>query len=476
MDRLRNLCAKQIVSIGIAALTFHQLLRWYHSAALAARLKGRKKIDLLDSEIFPVIMMSPATSTITFFSGSPISTTIHLENRVAEIVKVNPWLLSVLDHDPKTGRVAAFYPESVDDESCRSVLCYVKSSDILQGISYDRMVQSLQPLLCKTSSEALGTGAPLFSVTVVVPDDNGMDTKSYAVVVSASHSLVDGHGFYKVHNMLSFDAKVEPLSPGRKDHVPKKILESMGGEPSLMASCPSGFLARFILGQMHAAIFPQTKHLCFEVSHDWLIECKRYTAAENLAAVPWVSSNDCMVSTFLNCLRPDCAMMAMNFRDKIDDCGEDDVGNYEDLLTYMKGDYENPSLIRKSVGESRPWSRDSKWFYRRASESKMLSNLQHAFGATYGATTNWSTFSHPLVMGSSMGAAGGAWGKEELHLPLFDWAKACPACIFGSMVLFRPAEGRGLAAMVAGKQKLLDAVLESGMVGQILQMPGGGPI
>ena len=58
---------------------------------------------------------------------------------------------------------------------------------------------------------------------------------------------------------------------------------------------------------------------------------------------------------------------------------------------------------------------------------------------------------------------------QELHIPLFDWPRACPACIFGSLVIFRPAAGK-LGAMVAGKQELLDKVQASGMVGELLDI------
>ena len=166
----------------------------------------------------------------------------------------------------------------------------------------------------------------------------------------------------------------------------------------------------------------------------------------------FVSTNDCAVSTFLNCLRPDCAMMAINFRGRLEGCGEAEVGNYEDLITYMKGDYETSVLLRRSVSGPP---------YRRAGGgTAMLTNWEHLRGATYGVVTNWSTFARPLSLGVGTGEA-------ELHLPLFDWSKAVPACILGSMVLFQPAEGR-IAVMVAGKQELIDAVKKSGMVGAAL--------
>lgn len=89
----------------------------------------------------------------------------------------------------------------------------------------------------------------------------------------------------------------------------------------------------------------------------------------------------------------------------------------------------------------------------------MLTNREH-MSASYGAVTNWSTFARPLSLPHSV---------QELHLPVFDWDQACPACVFGSLVIFQPASGR-VAAMVAGKQALIDAIRANGMVGAPLDI------
>ena len=141
--------------------------------------------------------------------------------------------------------------------------------------------------------------------------------------------------------------------------------------------------------------------------------------------------------------------MAINFRGKLEGCGEEDAGNYEELITYLRGDYETPALLRKSVS-GRP--------YRRAGTppTAMLTNWEHMRGGTYGAITNWSTFAKELKLDGA---------TEELHLPLFDWAKACPACVFGSLCIFQSAPGK-VAAMAAGTSALIDAIKQCGMAGE----------
>eukprot|EP00593_Proboscia_inermis_P009525 CAMPEP_0171308820 /NCGR_PEP_ID=MMETSP0816-20121228/18939_1 /TAXON_ID=420281 /ORGANISM="Proboscia inermis, Strain CCAP1064/1" /LENGTH=152 /DNA_ID=CAMNT_0011791957 /DNA_START=199 /DNA_END=657 /DNA_ORIENTATION=+ len=150
--------------------------------------------------------------------------------------------------------------------------------------------------------------------------------------------------------------------------------------------------------------------------------------------------------------------MAINFRGRIDGCTDDDVGNYEDLLSYTKDDYVTPSLIRKSV--SGP--------YRRAGNGKMPSNWEHATRGTYAAITNWATFARDIQVGGVKDAAARPT-KQLIHVPLFDFPKATPACTFGSMVMFKPKEG-DVAVLIGGKQELIDKIKSSGMVGEPLDM------
>ena len=167
--------------------------------------------------------------------------------------------------------------------------------------------------------------------------------------------------------------------------------------------------------------------------------------------MPFVSTNDCIVSCFLSCLDADCGLMPVNFRGKLDGCDEHWAGNYEDLITYMRPDYATPALIRKSVGV--PGDRR----YRRAAEppTAMLTNTQWLGGATVGVMTNWATFARPLELD----------GVQQLHLPLLDWNASTPPSVFGAMVIFRPRAGC-LAAFVGGSRAFVEKVRTSGMVGE----------
>ena len=90
------------------AQSVSRLARW-RSRRRAARLAGHTKIDLLPVERSLMLMMCPAITTVTFFDGSATAAEAYLFERVAAIVKANPWLASVLDRDPDSGEMAAYY-------------------------------------------------------------------------------------------------------------------------------------------------------------------------------------------------------------------------------------------------------------------------------------------------------------------------------------------------------------------------------
>jgi len=420
--------AKALAVAAGAAAALAYYLRRRRRAARMKLLATHTKIRLLASERGAVVTMSPATSTVTFFKGSPRRVENKLRNKVAAIVEANPWLAARLDDD-ENGELALFVPPELPERFA------VRYDIAVERTPYASLVEALAPVLCGTSVECRGTAKPLFQVSLV-----SCANDTYALVVSANHSLLDGHGYYRIYNMLSEGAAVERLDPARKFHIPAKMVAAMNDERSLLQQASPGFLFRFITAQIKNAVAPSTHCHAFYIDEDWVARAKR-----DADGVDFVSTNDCITSEFCSLLNCDVALMAINFRGKIDGCGDDDVGNYEDLLAYTPRDYASPSLIRRSV---------SGVPYFRASGAPLPSNLEH-LAATYGAITNWATFARPLEID----------GVQQLHLPLLDWNASTPPSVFGAMVVFRPKAGC-LAAFVGGSSAFVERVKASGMVGE----------
>ena len=75
--------------------------------------------------------------------------------------------------------------------------------------------------------------------------------------------------------------------------------------------------------------------------------------------------------------------------------------------------------------------------------------------------TNWATFAKPLDLFEG--------STQVLHVPILDWPKANPAGLLGSMLVFRPHEGR-LAVMAAGDAAFVERLARSGMPGEKLAL------
>ena len=482
-------------TLAVSGLVAYQLYGWRRRQLCAERVAGHRKIPLLPSERGPVVCMSPATSTITFFQGPMDVAAAYLAKRVSEIASSNPWLASVLDTDPETGEMAAFVPRGEKADAAQKRL-FANRKDISVGFApqrggeegervlpYHAMVRNLTQVLCKPSVESIGTGAPLFSVTLV----SGARGDEFAVIASANHSLVDGHTFYQIHNMLCRGETVRALSPVRKLDAPSRITEALGGVPSTMTACPPGFLVRFVGSQIASAVgfSAKTRVVGFYVNEAWIHDQKklwrtpgspvkrltnRITGSPTKKSfVPFVSTNDCLVSAFANALRPTMCAMAANFRGKAPGLDDDDAGNYEDLIEYYDFsdtndetldsshsstcDYANPALIRRSV-QGAP--------YARAVTTGTLSNADFLFRVgKVGVATNWATFAKPLDLFKG--------STQVLHVPILDWPKANPAGLLGSMLVFRPHEGR-LAVMAAGDAAFVERLARSGMPGEKLAL------
>jgi hypothetical protein len=381
---------------------------------------------------------------------------------VAEIVAANPWLASVLERDPGSGVMAAYYPPpGAEARSCFEVRDDIALSRGSCSTPYPAMVAALPPALCKKSGQSVGKGTPLWRVCLV-PDAQDPGGR-FALVVSANHSLMDGHCYYNVYNMLSVKAEVRALSPIRKQEMPAKMAEALRGGPSLSGGSPTGMAIRIVGGLIWSALFPATCAFGFHASDEWVEARKAAVAAAaaklgdpDSSGVAFVSTNDVLTSAFSVCLRCDHAVMAVNMRGKVQGCKESDAGNYQDTISYRPEDYATPELIRRSVaGGGRP--------YVRAADppTRMLTSWEHVSGSTYGLITNWATFAGALIVPGA---------EEDLHLPLFDFPGTTPAKVLAIMVIFRSGPGKGVGVMVAGTRQLIEAVKASGMVGRPLKI------
>jgi len=186
-------------------------------------VRGKEVVQLHELEREMSILELPIGS-ISFFEGDYKAAAAHLERRVEEILKANPWLggrllpmpdLQVV-YDPKgedrpPGIFQAFEPGIIP---LKHSTPYEMHSEMLHGAVVPR------------NDKTVGQNQPLWRVSVI-PDVGEWETK-FAVAVSMSHAIGDAHTYYKFYNMLHCEAPVEAMNPTRIANYKEAVHEYVG--------------------------------------------------------------------------------------------------------------------------------------------------------------------------------------------------------------------------------------------------------
>jgi hypothetical protein len=460
------------------------------------RQEGCEIVQLMPNENSFIVTTSPPMNTVTFFEAVTAedveAARTYFEARTEAIVEANPWLAGFLDVDPtdKSGYLSLFVPPEGEGNSRPSF----EVLDTLGPLSedYHTMVKTLEKAMIGNTVGHVASvettkedgWEPLWKVAFI-PDTSGEKDNDeggnlkFGLVVSGNHSLIDGHGYYRLFNMLSSQEPIQSLSPIRKHNLGDRIKAATGTETNFLESPPLAFVLGFVSSVIRNAIFPQTKSIGFEVSQDWIDQQKKdYRSSilegtatdgpamdnvEDPSPPAFLSTNDLVVSSFCQETECDLALMATNLRGRAKGCTDDLVGNYEHLLAYTKDDYSSPQDIRRSISGP-PYQRVG------AGTTSLPSSFQYLFGGlTYAAITNWATFATAeIAVGDNPMSS--TYAKQTLHLPLFDFPESTPACTYSSMVIFRPRAG-AVAILAGGKERLMNKLKIGGIVGSMLYEP-----
>ena len=466
---------------------------------------GMCKLDLLPSERGRFFCATPAISTVTFFELTPDDVQSHrkggeninnnekrkamnaviqyFKNKVDAILDANPWLRSDLRYDANKD-MAAYYPESrqMDKKQYFELRNDISLNYPECLYRYEEIGRLLKPTLCKSSDDAIGRSAPLFKVTLVPccsrkekesdddeeeeeeedgkcsPHQSNQDYSHVALVLSGNHSLLDGYSLYMLYNMLSIDQPIRSLNATRKQEIPDKIIKALKSEKSFVDEANTGFIIKYIFKSMlNKFFFPQAESRIFYINETWVHDAKKKTLAsisdnEGESVSP-VSTNDVLVSEISKGMQNDGSdlevIMAVNFRNRIENCTNDDVGNYENCITYKAADFATASLIRKSLSGE---------YYFRASKpvTKRWSIFEAFWGKSkIGLLSNWSKFPVTLKLHDNV-------AKEVLHLPLFDNSGA-PVSVANGAVIFRPTANK-TALFIFGDKAFVEYVNDAEFV------------
>lgn len=311
---------------------------FYFRRRKAARIANKSVLELLPFERSTLLAEENSVSTITFFSGSHASAAEYLATRVAEILKFNPWCGGWLENGK------CYYDSTADVGVFRA--CAAGEIPLSRGTSMRKMGAAVATLLCKKGQP--GFGVPIFRVTLVPDSDD--PAMRFALVVSMSHVIGDGHTFYMLHNMLSANDNVVALDAQRRPGVSDAIDAAMGDGKHAIFN--PGFVMNCIGGLLYSALLRTTVEVrTFHVDETYIAAQK--SAAKASGASAFVSTNDVITSWFLQRGGFGLGMMAVNFRGRLPDAPMSLAGNYESVVLYRLADVATPSLLRRSLAKFR---------------------------------------------------------------------------------------------------------------------------
>lgn len=163
----------------------------------------------------------PSVSTVTFFEGkAPMD---YLQDRVNEITVANPWLAGTVCKDE--GEATLRYEADVSDDA----KCIIKVESVadvhLPIADYTATSKAIEDagMLVDEPAKLINSGLPVFKISVLGISDGG-----FALVMSLSHIVGDGHTYYRIYNMLSTNCSVLPMIVGRNPNFISATQRAMG--------------------------------------------------------------------------------------------------------------------------------------------------------------------------------------------------------------------------------------------------------
>ncbi len=403
------------LATGAAGLASLSLLLWLWKGRSSIPTVGSDYIttELLDLESTSLMLMVPSISTLTFFQGvseNDFETTKqYLQERITDIVRLNPWLEGKITKHPQSGRVLMHHKEFNGTLKASTFQCI--ESDVLSDTTdYTTITKTLNSMGLSVNdgntvlaNTAKGIEEPLIRITLV----KLRDSHKFALFFSLSHIIADGHTFYSLYGMLSHTpSATNPLRSliiDRLHSFSKKLEVAMDGNDTYTWAFSPGVMLNIV----KTMIFHKPPIVIMQNPIDpaWIEEQKkahicRYQEQKDESLPSFVSTNDILTSSHFRALQCDVGMMAMNLRNKFPELTDNHAGNYEALVAYQSDDFEYPHLIRQSIP-----------IFRRV-HHKPLPSFFSSLTFKVGVASSWVTFYQEISFPGSI--------KHLYHIPYFN--------------------------------------------------------
>ena len=438
---------------GLMGWLFVRKQRKAHETADDSNSNSFTYVRLTEFEDMALTRGSAPISTITWFSGNHEHASVVIQQRVEQICKANPWLLGhIVKGKEGDGKNYIAYKHTEESTSpvcvdAGAVLKHVQAQDstLDRDTPFANVASRCGTLILKMHNDM---HQPFWKVSIV-PCSKSPST-TFAVVVSMSHVVGDGHTFYSLHNMLLGGEKVRAMQVERIAETTKLQIERMGiKEQRIMSS--AGFILCAIRGLLlqkvlapilglvstHHRFHPHARYFMVDLT----VMAQLKTQAASDKEVPFCSSNDVITSWFLRNCGCQHGLMAINFRNRLDRHSNAHAGNYENLLYYRsQKDCATPALVRQSLAKLK----------RSVTYTVPPSVLEMATGSV-AFCTNWASFNADKV--DLPGC------RQQVHLPIYDLVDNLPSTM-AVCIIFKP-NPKQLAICVSGTPDKMQGVSQA---------------
>jgi len=402
-------------------------------------------LPLLPFETTPIMFdAQTGISSVTWYTlgGYENLATIQdkLKKRTKQVLEQNPWLAGRLENIDGKG-ICIVYPKTIDnvDDQVQRIFTINSNIQLSKTMSYNELSATVDPLLAKSGGAILKSNGnePFWKVSLVVNSDD------LCLITSLSHAIGDGHTYYTLHAMLSNDQPIFKLNPKRNPEITSQIETALGHSSAL--DIRFGSLCRLLRGALASKIRGPPTIKVFEVPSEWI-------AKEKNSKKDWVSTNDVVVSNFLNTLDADQAIMSVNFRDKLAELSDTDAGNYFQMMFVRPHDRETPNRLREAVNDIQKGCRKPK--------VPPLTSWEHLVSRkNLGMVSNWCSLGKPLVLENC---------SQTLHVPIVATdCLAMPWVLYGGLYMFQSSDNK-IACMFGGSPSVWNELKATGMVGDEL--------